>query len=328
MRPFALAIILASPAVLAADILHLRDGSRHYGQLISRDERVVVFRVFSRDGQAAIVREFDARLVASVQRSPSGGCGLASQPADRPAQRPRVHGRGAWPEPDETGLTSGERAEQMLREGFELADDQDWPAALRAVQRAVLEVDAADLAALELLCTRVRGVALPDFLAELRIRVASTAEDGRAFRLRWATPYEREALGRRLRELETELLASRSDGRALREWVAESERYTQILPESRRLAADAARAAAVIDARLRLDPWLIDRGERAARSELHDRLAALASRIMGLPGFSARAVEDAGDPAAVAAQKLAADSTTRPSGRGPAGRVGAEEQRK
>ncbi len=281
---FLVTLMLAWPAAVHADILYLRDGSRHTGHLISRTDRQIVFHVRVPGTNTSVLRTFPAALVARVELTPT-----ESAPAEADDELPA--------EPAEARPTA--ELLQMVREGFELLDDEDWVGALRALQRAVLAARPAQLAELEDLARQARGAALDDLLAQTRLRVAGGADGGRTFRLSFVTPYERAALGRRLAAEQAALLESTFDGRPLADWLTHAEEYTDLRPDARRLVAAAGRCAAVIKARLRHDPALA--GERTARrrlTELHDALARLAARVLALPGYTAPPGENPAPPEA------------------------------
>src|SRR5438874_2303425 len=133
MRFWAVILVAAFAAELRADILHLRSGVRHYGTIVSQTEREVVFRVWLAEGSTA-VQTFRMADVAKVEH-----CEIDRPPMSAPAP--------AAIEPD-TGSSAHEDFEQMLREAFELLDDGDTAAALRALQRIVIRAPEADLPAL------------------------------------------------------------------------------------------------------------------------------------------------------------------------------------
>jgi len=287
MRLIVLMVVGACTASVPADILHLRDGSRYYGRLVSRADQAIVFRIALPDGSSSLVKSFAAE---AVQRVELNGCFDAP-----PAQKPTA-----------TAAEPVRDYEQMLREGFELLDDGDLPAALRAMQRAVLGAPRPVLRQLESLCSEQRGVVLDELLATTRVRVAGMAHDGRAFSLRYATPYERAALGCVLQEEQDGRLGRRYRGRTIAQWAAARDQYTELSPDSRQLVADSSRAAALISARLRLDPRLKrDREQRRRLIHLRRDLSRLAARVMAMPGFTAP-VRDNGrsDPTRLVAERL------------------------
>ena len=298
MRLLLLTVILAATPLVQGDILHLRDGSRHYGELISQNEREIVFRVVLGDSSSTVARTFPAALVERVERTG------------------RLQSRPAAPADQSAGPAAGANYEQMLREAFELLDDRDLPAALRALQRVVLEVPAARLERLDEQCRAARGVPLDELLAGTRLRVAAATRDGRDFKLKYVTPYERAALGRLLAEQQRALLARRHDGRSVAQWAGDWSDYTAVRPGARQLVADAARAAAVIAARLRLDPQIEGgRAERTRLVQLREDLSRLAAHVLALPGYTVPTDgDDAPDPTRDAAEKLAAQpaATSQP----------------
>jgi hypothetical protein len=299
MRPVALALILATGAALQADILHLRDGSRHYGELISQNSQTVVFRIVVGDGSAAAVKTFPIELVARVERTALQPA-LATRPATVRADEPSAD------------------YEQMLREAYELLDDNDPLAALRALQRVVLGAPPGLLAELEQECRTVRGTALDELLARTRVQAAGLAQGGRAFQLRYATPYESGALGRVLAEAQETRLARTYDGRNLTEWAAAPADYTAVRADTRALVADASRAAALISARLRWDRSLKDaRAERARLVDLHSALARLARHLLALPGYTEGPGGSAADPATQAAESAGTSQPTAEDGATP-----------
>ena len=291
MRSLALTIILTGTLTLQADILHMRDGSRHYGELVSENDREVVFRVELPDGSGGAVRTFARSLVARVERTTQRSA--ATRPGDVTAA--------AGPDED---------YEQMLREAFELLDDGMPHAALRAMQYVVLRAPAPVLGQLDEQCRAARGRALDELLAATRLHMAESGPGGRAFKLPYVTPYESAALGRMLQRVQEARLAREDDGRGVAEWADHAAEYKSVGPESRALVADAARAAAAISARLRLDPGL--RGQRTERAhlvKLRGELARLAAHILALPGYTAPTDDTGGDdPAELAAARLAAEA--------------------
>lgn len=226
---------------------------------------------------------------------------------------------------DPDAVTSGgasatpcEPAAQMLREAFELLEDQDLPAALRALQAAVLAAAPETLVRLESQCQAERGVALDELLAATRLQVTEPADSRRAFKLLYATPYERPALGRLLAAELTGRLERRYSDRSVREWAARPDEYRAAQADSRWLVADATRAAALCGARLKFDPSLkTDRATRARLADLRDGLARLAARVQSLPGYWAafRASQRPGPGDEAVQQAIAAwTASTQPAG--------------
>jgi len=288
MRLFIVPIILASAAALQADILHLRDGSRHYGELISQNKGEIVFRVELGDGSATVLRCFTAEQVVRVERT------------DRHPMRP-------VPRDDQAALDGrDEDYEQMLREGFELIDDDDPRAALRALQRAVLRAPEDVLPQLDRQCREARGTSLAELLARVRVHVAGLAQDGRSFVLRYATPYERAALSDVLARRQKDRLERRYLGRTVAEWAGDPSQYTELDAHARELVADASRAAALIRARLRFDERLKQqRKERVRLLRLRRDLTRLAAKVLALPGYTAPRDDAMAGPAQRVADELA-----------------------
>jgi hypothetical protein len=291
MRLLVLLNMLAATAAATADIVYLRDGSRYSGTLISQNQSEVVFRVLLPDGVSGGVRHFAAGQVARVERA------TLPEPATQPAHAP------ATTEPAAVDF------EQVLREAGLLLDDHDYAAAVRALQKIVQEAPSATLAQCSALCATERGVALDVLLATARVQAAATTRAGQSFRLAFVTPYEAPALGRLLHAMQQEQLGRRHDGRTVADWAAARDEYSAVRPDSRQLAAEAARAVACIEARLHWDPQLKDeRPERARLARVSEDLARLAAHVAALPGYTAPTHDDELDPAVLAMQKLAAEA--------------------
>lgn len=288
MRTALIVIFLTLPASAVSDILYLRDGSCHYGRLVQRAEGAVVFQVVLPDGRSYAVRTFSASAVERVDET--GEIDL------EPDASEEAGGVDGLPAP----------VGQMLREAFELLDDADESAAMRALQRAVLAASPSGLAELERQCQEARGVTLARLMADTRVHVALAADDGQTLRIPYATPYERDALAARLLELERDHGQRRYSGRTLAEWVVHRREYTEVSAEARALARDAGVAAAVIGARLRYDPQLkTDGDERVRLIHLRAELGRLAARVRSLRGFTAPDAEARlAEPARQAAEAL------------------------
>ena len=271
----------------------------------TRGDRLV-FRVEFGPG-ATVVRTFALSAVDHVD------------PDDAPVAAPAVAEKRAAPGPREI--------RQMLREAWELLDEEDHEAALAALQRAVTHAgDGKLLDELNQDALAARATPLDELLAELRVRSATRPRNGSLFHLPFATRYEAAALGRRLEALADELRARPYQGRSLGEWVAEPLAYESLTPDAPLMVRDVRLAAAAISARLRHDPRVraTDR-QRAQLVAEHDRLTALAAKIRALPGYTALpmpgALED-DDPteavsarlAARAAEEAAASQPTKPFG--------------
>ncbi|TWT42380.1 hypothetical protein RAS1_35110 [Phycisphaerae bacterium RAS1] len=193
----------------------------------------------------------------------------------------------------------------MLREAFELINDDDLPAALRALQRAVAAADVPALAALSDLTRRSRGISLAELIAQTRLREATSAYHAhRGFRLRIVTPVERDALVALLQSAEGELRARRFDGRTLVDWAAAPEQYAGLTDASRSLVDDAGLLAAILAARLEHDSDL-ERPSPARRdaAETRVQLMRLAAGVAALPGFTdPRPPQPASAPASAASR--------------------------
>jgi hypothetical protein len=176
----------------------------------------------------------------------------------------------------------------------------------------VLGAPQAVLRQLDEQCRASRGVPLDELLARTRIRVAGLAAHDHPFRLTYVTPYEQAALGRILAGQQQELLGRRYQGRTVAAWVESRAEYTEVGPAARQIAGDAARATAIVAARLRYDPQLA--GDRAARAhlvELREDLSRLAAHILALPGYTAATGQGAAsDPTEEVAERLAAEAAT------------------
>jgi len=226
------------------------------------------------------------------------GYGVASQPASQEERTP-------------------DRS-QMLREAFELFGDGDLAAGLRAMQRSVADASGAVLGDLDAQCRAARGIPLDEFLAKTRIYLASRAGHGRGFQLNSATKYERAALGRMLARQAEILLAREHDGRTVAEWASQLNEYDALKPDARLLVADAARAGALLAARLRFDPALKEkRAETARLTRLRADLMHLAGWVASLPGYMDLSPDDGWvDPVVPPIAGLAAASQPSGSERG------------
>jgi len=206
--------------------------------------------------------------------------------------------------------TSSEDFEQMLREAFELVDDGDLPAALRALRRIVERAPSELLERLNEQTKAARRLALDDFLAATRMRAALAGRAGRPFHLKFVTRFESEALGKRLETLQHRLLKTSYHDRTIESWAANRGDYGHLQPDARCMVHDARLAAAVINARLRFDPRLKqDRPEHRRLNALRDDLVRLTARVSALPGFTSLGdrISDADDPTLEAARRLAAE---------------------
>jgi hypothetical protein len=288
------------PPAVHGDILHLRDGSRYYGTLLRQNENEIEFRIVLAEG-ASVVRRFPISRVKCVEHGAGERPGPVSLESDQLPQ-------------DLNDLDF----EQMLREAYELVDDGDLPAALRALQRIVMHAPNEVLEQLDRHARAARGRPLDEFLAETRIRAAleprasthAAPRSSRLFDLKFATRFEAGALGRRLEQLHARLLSTAYQGRTIETWARRREEYTELRPDARRMVADARRAAAVLGVRLRFDPRLKnDRRERRRLAILRADLARFAAKVSAMPGFTSLGVDagDEDDPTLRAAQRLAAE---------------------
>ena len=227
MRLIASLTILLTSLSVQADILHLRDGSRHCGTLIKQTNSEIVFRIILADGASA-VRRFQLSRVLRLERGGATDAILS----DTDGQGPRRE-------------VTREDLAQMLREACELVDDGDLPAALRALQRMVAGASDEVLKDLDRRARAARGRALAEFMAAVRIRSALEGGQGQLFDLRRATRYEARALGVQLAQLQARLLGTRFYGRTLETWAGRRDEYTELRPDAR---------------------WLVTRGWRRPQS--------------------------------------------------------------
>lgn len=183
--------------------------------------------------------------------------------------------------------TEHDRYEQILREGFELLDDGERASALRALNQAVQRPDEEVLRDLEAYTLRVRNTELDTLVATTRLieLLADAPQD--VPRLRFATRYEADALGRLLAEIHDAYLGNVYQERTVREWSATPRAYRRLHDNTRGLEHDARMAASMIAARLRYDPALDD--DRATKVQLADTrlaLSRLVAHLRSLPGFT------------------------------------------
>lgn len=262
-------ITLACLAALdaRADILYLRDGSRHTGTLLRSTESQVTFRIVLADGASEVTRVFPTRDVVRIERGPLPPPTAATPEAAETADRP-------------------EDFEQMIREAYELLADDDLSAALAALQRVATRADDAELARRDAQVRHDRGVSLARLLAETRLRVAEAEPGG--LRLNYATPYESEELARLLRERTATLLATDSRGAPLSRWLDHPEQYTWLDVETRQLVQKAQACSALLATRMRIDPT-IDKNRTARRDliQLRDRLSRFIATLQARPGYTA-----------------------------------------
>lgn len=263
-----LTAVLLCASAATGDILHLRDGSRYHGTLVQRGENTVAFRVLLEDGRSSILRQFRASAVERIELT--GGAD-APPTVENPAPETPTHAEPA--------------REQMLREAFELLADEDYAAALRALHQAVQGASAVQAAALEKLCEGRYHRPLLTILATVRVYVATRVDRGRGFRLQQVTPQERPALSDVLVQQTADLLARERGGRTLGAWAQDPNAYTELSPDARALVSDAARAAALVTARLEYDARL-ERSDKIDLLQQRDNLARLADRVYQMEGFT------------------------------------------
>jgi hypothetical protein len=308
MRLTVVLTILWASLNVQADILHLRDGSRHHGTLLKQTKTEIVFRIALADGASA-VRTFPAARVLRVERT------AFARPDSARARRDE-------PEP----ATSTPDYSQMLREAYELVDDGDLLAGLRALQRVVTGAPGSVLRHLDRQVKDARGIGLDEFIASTRIRAALEGGRGRLFDLKPPTRYETRALAQQLARLRFHLVKTRYHGRFLESWARNRDDYTELHPDARHMVADVRLAAAVISARLRYTTHVelscMDRGELAS---LRDDLMRFAAKVSAMPGFTGLGIDDTdeNDPTLREARRLVAEqaATTRPANEPPAPNV-------
>lgn len=206
------------------------------------------------------------------------------------------------------------RASQVLREAFELLEDEDWTAGLRALQKLVQRTGPEILDDLNATCARDRGMDLAHLIAHLRLREARERAGDEPIMLRFATRYEGAALGELLQKEYEQLLAERFDGRSVRGWADAPEEYVKLTRDSRPLVLTARRAAGLISSRLRVDFDLRRRPqERRALYELRSAVARLVARVSAMRGFhTSHRLPAEDDPAAQKLRELAEHSASQP----------------
>ena len=290
MRILVLLTLVLSPVSVQADILHLRGGVCHHGTLIQQTETEVIFRI-ERDGGSVIDR-FPLKYVERIELEASPPPVAKNEPA---AQQPAE-------------IDTPPDYEQMLREAYELIDDQDLPAALRALQRIVRNAPGDMLETLDAQAQTHRGATLAALLARTRMQVALCNDGPPLFDLKTPTRYEAGALGEQLETFYSHILATRYDGRSLSDWMADPAAYDTLRVDARRLATDARLAAAALGARVRWDPALKDDTRtRQSLVALRAELTELIAHVQELPGFTSlgRDEFDEDDPTLIAVERLA-----------------------
>lgn len=274
--PVRLAVWLTLTVALAAsaDILHLRDGSRHSGTLIAETQKEILFRIDSPDGKASTVRKFARDLVERIEVGiqPTATDDVDDPETDTPPENDADHA-------------------QWLREAFELVDRGELRPALRILSRLARISDRAILDRLNHDCATARGRPLDVFIAEIRVRSATANTRDGVIRFGGVTAYESLALGRLLETHIRELLQKTYEGRTLLDWTIRQSEYTRATTESPALVRDARIASAMLSARVKYDPRLReDREARVTATAQRDELARLAAWISALRGFGTDAV--------------------------------------
>ena len=193
--------------------------------------------------------------------------------------------------------------DQMLREAYELIDDQDAGAAVRALQYLVKQAPPNTLTELSARVRTDRGVSLAELLAETRLRHALSTGARGGLRLRVVTRYEAAAMGRAAERHLEHLGRLHYHGRTVFDWADDREAYTTLQPDARPMVEDTRLAAALTGVRLKHDPRLKKaRKERLRLIRQKADLARFAARVAAMRGFTAPlldAEDDPSDPAAV-----------------------------
>lgn len=283
-------------AVASGDILHLRDGTRYQGELIRQDDRLVVFRARVGESDSFIARSFPVSQVLKIEKGSELPIGKRPQAAKAAAADPRF--------------------EQMLREGFELLDDNDLAPALRAMQRAVMQAPPEQIDALDQLSRSVRHTPLAELLAQTRVQCAERDTRRKAFEIRNATPFELDVLGRLLEALQGDAMRETFAGRTLAAWAEGPDSYQALQPDAPIMVERVCRAAAILQCRLRFDPRLKTPGKaRAALVRMRDQLSEFAAKVSAMRGFTSvergdrEMPED--DPTLAEAERILADEARR-----------------
>lgn len=303
VRATSFVLLLAIMSSAAGDILHMRDGSRHYGTLVSESRDEIVFRVTLPDGKSASVRRFPRNIVDRLEISP------ISRPPTEDSTDETVDGDAAT---DRRGTAGDELQESLQR----LAHD-DKREALRLLQRAVSRAKPDELAELERVTRVQRCVELAELMAALRYETSLSPGKTRVLKLTHVTRYESEALGDLLERKLAPLLAQEFAGRALGQWTDGATSYDELRSDAKPMVDTARLAAGIISARLRYDPRLKkDRESRVALVAQQERLTEFAARVSTMPGFTSLGTfDDPTDPGLVTARAIAA---TRPAATQPA----------
>lgn len=266
-------ILVASAGVtVKADVLYLRDGTRYTGELVSQSEASVVFRVSTGADGATMVRSFPRDQVRAVERRPRDD--------DSPAASGDIR-RYEIPEPSPQGV------EPQLQAILALLDRREFDRALRTLQDLVVGSEDETRAAADTELRSERRCGLAELLARLRFATAIDGPPQRLFEMRFATNYERAALGLILADAQSLLLTESFRGRSVLEWAEAPEEYAKLTLESRELANAARLASAMIGARLQFDPALTrQREERLPLIGIREKLERLIGHVTKMKGYT------------------------------------------
>lgn len=296
-------ILLSLFATLAvrAEVLTLRDGSHYRGTVLQQSPTEIVFRIELPGGKSTMTRTFRVANVKSIEADPehasSGG------DAADPLTLSTVHA-------NSMNALSEADATQILREAFELEADGEKAASLRAMSRLVRRTPPRILKILEESALTDQGRILDEWMAKMRVEQAMEAYERGVFTIKHATRYEAGALGRALEALQKERCARKYARRTLEQWAGDGADYTALEDDTRAMVEDARLSAAVLAARLRIDPRVArNKSERTKLESLRSGLSRLASEAATLPGFTRlprTIVAVAGDdPTAAEAERIA-----------------------
>ncbi|MGE0479762.1 MAG: hypothetical protein AB7Q17_04750 [Phycisphaerae bacterium] len=342
-----LAIVALTGVATRADILHLRDGTRHTGTLVTHTKAEIVFRVRIDAGGSTVVRRYAPADVARIERDDGEPIVIPAAEPGAPAAETDASHASATPAASRqsAGHSDGDPAADASNAGGEAGvapdptrDSGDWESVaqaaldalrhngasaigaadparvLRRLQRITLRAGAETRARVDERLRRDGGVDLATTLAELRIRAALVRGRGRALRIDFATEIEKPALARLLETRAAELLSRRFAGHALRDWANDPDAYTRLAPDARQMVAAARVAGGLTHARLRFDTRLReDDAERLRLRQLADALARFAARVAQMTGYSSLGESPEPElPAAAGARPTPATATPTP----------------
>lgn len=307
MRTAVLLVIVAlTGAAARADILHLRDGTRHSGTLISHTKDEIVFRVRIDAGGSTVVRRYAPADVARIERDQGEPIAIPAIASAPPADDSPPRAAGEPPPPDDVEARAHDRIPEGVSEpdgsgaprasdawnsvataAFEALRRDDVARALRDFQRIALRGPREARALVEDRLKLERDADLAGTLAELRVRAALVHGRGRSLRIDFATELEKPALARLLEHRADELLNQRFGGHALRDWAHDPGAYERLTPDAQAMVAAARVAGGLLHARLRFDPrFRDDRAERLRLRRLADALARFAATVARMTGFT------------------------------------------